>query len=157
MAGLQQQILDLIGEHHVLTLATCYKDEPYCANVFYAFLEEEQLFVFSSENSTEHMKQIAHNMFVAASIFLETDVVGKTQGMQLQGMVYQPKDELKKKAKRAYMQRFPYASLIETSFWILEPIWVKLTDDRLGFGKKLTWEKDNIVDTDFLNPSNKSS
>jgi uncharacterized protein YhbP (UPF0306 family) len=147
---MERKFIDVINEHHVLTLATCFNDEPYCANMFYVFLEEEQCFVFSSESKTHHMQQVAHNMFAAASIFLETKAVGKIQGIQLQGMVYLPDEDLAKRAKKAYLQRFPYATLISTSFWIVEPTWAKLTDNRMRIGKKLIWEKETLVDIDFL-------
>ncbi|MDR2937839.1 MAG: pyridoxamine 5'-phosphate oxidase family protein [Prevotellaceae bacterium] len=146
-----QPFIDVINAHHVLTLATCVSDEPYCSSVFYAFFEEENCFVFSSESNTKHVKDLAHNMCVAANIALETEAIGKIQGVQIQGLVHRPEGELLKRAKKAYMRRFPYAALISTTFWVLEPTWAKLTDNRLGFGKKLTWEKEALVATDFLN------
>lgn len=134
-----------------MTLATSYEDEPYCCSLFYAYMEEEGCFVFSSESSTKHVHDLAHNMFVGACIALETEAIGKIQGVQLQGLVYRPKDDMAKAARKAYMRRFPYAALIDTTFWVLEPTWAKLTDNRLGFGKKVKWEKEMLVDTDFLN------
>ncbi len=132
-------------------MATSVNDEPYCCSVFYAYLEEQGCFAFSSENSTKHVRDLSHNIFVAANIALETEAVGKIQGIQLQGIVIQPRDDLQKLARKAYMRRFPYAALINTNFWILEPTWAKLTDNRFGFGKKMLWEKDKLADTGFLN------
>jgi uncharacterized protein YhbP (UPF0306 family) len=143
--------VDFVKEHHVMTLSTCFNDEPYCCSLFYVYMEKEGYFVFSSESSTKHVQDISHNMYVSANIVLETEIVGKIQGLQLQGLVYRPQDDKVAKAvRRAYMRRFPYAALLHTTFWMLEPTWAKFTDNRLGFGKKITWEKDTLVDTGFL-------
>jgi uncharacterized protein YhbP (UPF0306 family) len=45
------------------------------------------------------------------------------------------------KASRAYLRRFPVAALMETRLWMVELTHIKMTDNRLGFGKKLVWEK----------------
>ena len=44
-------------------------------------------------------------------------------------------------ARHSYLKRFPYAALMKTSLWILELERVKFTDNRLGFGNKLHWER----------------
>ncbi|MDR3187867.1 MAG: hypothetical protein LBT94_01605 [Prevotellaceae bacterium] len=143
--------IDFVKAHHVMTLATCFNDEPYCCSLFYAYMEQEGCFVFSSESSTKHVRDFSHNIYVSANIVLETEAVGKIQGLQLQGLVYQPQDDrLAKAARRAYLRRFPYAALLSTNLWVLEPTWAKLTDNRFGFGKKLTWKKDTLIDIDFL-------
>ena len=41
---------------------------------------------------------------------------------------------------RCYYARFPYAKIMRPTLWRLEPSWMKLTDNRLGFGKKLVWQ-----------------
>ena len=151
MSNMPKAFISFIKEHHVMTLATCHDDEPYCCSLFYAYMEDEGCFVFSSESTTKHVRDLSHNMFAAACIALETEAIGKIQGVQIQGLVYRPKDSMAKAARKAYMRRFPYAALLDTTFWVLEPTWAKLTDNRLGFGKKATWKKELPVDTDFLN------
>ncbi|MGL4363688.1 MAG: pyridoxamine 5'-phosphate oxidase family protein [Bacteroidales bacterium] len=148
------QFLKIIRKHHVLTLATSVNDEPYCSTVFYAYLELENCFVFTSNLKTKHVQDLAHNMYVGGNIALETKEVGKIQGIQIQGLAFQPEKELLSVASKTYLKRFPYAILLETTFWVLEPIWAKLTDNRLGFGKKLTWERPPLVDIDFLKKTN---
>lgn len=141
---MDKRIIDFIKEHHVLTLATSVGDEPYCSNMFYVYLEEENCLIFTSDYDTRHISDITHNLVVAASIVLETETVGKIQGLQLQGMAFEVNDELKKKAKKAYLKRFPYAVLSSTPLWALEPTFAKFTNNLLGFGKKLIWKKDPL-------------
>ncbi|MGD0342664.1 MAG: hypothetical protein ABSA76_13260 [Bacteroidales bacterium] len=46
------------------------------------------------------------------------------------------------KAKNAYLKKFPVAALMDTRLWIVELTYIKMTDNRLGFGKKLIWTHD---------------
>jgi uncharacterized protein YhbP (UPF0306 family) len=136
-----KRIIEFINEHHVLTLATSNNNIPYCANCFYTYLEDEQVFVFTSDAETKHAQDALAQKKVAASIVLETKTVGKIQGIQLNGEMFQPEDELKKKAKKAYLKSFPYAALMKTNLWVLKPYFIKMTHNTLGFGKKLIWGK----------------
>ena len=138
----EKRIVEFIQEHHVLTLATSSEKGAYCSNCFYAYMENENLLVFTSDMETRHAQEALKNNYVAASIVLETNVVGKIQGIQLNGNMIRPEGELLKKAKKRYLKRFPVAQLMKTTIWILEPYFIKMTDNRLGFGKKLIWEKE---------------
>ncbi|MDF1546833.1 MAG: pyridoxamine 5'-phosphate oxidase family protein [Bacteroidales bacterium] len=138
----EKRIVEFIKEHHVLTLATSKNNEPYCANCFYAYLDDENAFVFTSDTNTKHMQDVLEQPLVAGSVVLETKTVGKIQGIQFTGLLSEPNDILHKKAKKVYLKRFPYAALMKTTLWILELNFIKMTDNRLGFGKKLIWKKD---------------
>ncbi len=145
-----KRIVDFINKHHVLTLATCFEEEPYCANCFYVYLEDDNSLVFTSDYETKHIKQASHNIYVAGSIVLETNIIGKIQGVQFQGIISRPEDDLYEKARSAYLKRFPIAMLMKTTLWVVDLTFLKFTDNRLGFGKKLIWEQELITST-FLN------
>jgi len=51
-----------------------------------------------------------------------------------------PEGDLAEKAKVAYLKRFPVAILMKTNLWVVKVRYIKMTDNRLGFGKKLIWE-----------------
>jgi uncharacterized protein YhbP (UPF0306 family) len=138
----QTKITDFIEEHHVLTLATSAENRPYCANCFYVYLKDENLFVFTSDDATKHVRDVAVNNCVAGSVVLETSTVGKIQGIQFTGRMFLPADEQAQKAHHKYMFKYPFATLMNTQLWVLEPDFIKLTDNRLGFGKKVIWKKD---------------
>ncbi|PIF06651.1 MAG: hypothetical protein CSA36_00685 [Draconibacterium sp.] len=137
----EKRIIDFIQEHHVLTLATCANNQPWCANCFYIYLEDENSFVFTSDEHTRHISEVAVNSLVAGSVVLETKTVGKIRGLQFSGKLERAEDKLLAKAKKAYLKRFPYAVLMKTTLWVLTVDYFKMTDNRLGFGKKLIWEK----------------
>lgn len=136
----EKRILEFIDEHHVLTLATSVKNNPWCANCFYIYLEEENCFVFTSDDETKHVQDVLENQNVAGSVVLETKTVGKIRGIQFRGVMSRPEKQLMSKARKAYLKRFPYAVLMKTSLWVVHLNYIKMTDNRLGFGKKLIWE-----------------
>ncbi len=136
---LDDRTINFIKKHHVLTLATTVNNHPYCANCFYVFLKEENTLVFTSDRDTKHIQDALKNSLVAGSIVLETKIIGKIQGIQFNGYLLQLQGSLLVKAKKRYLKRFPYARLMETTLWGIQITFVKHTDNRLGFGKKLIW------------------
>jgi len=70
-------------------------------------------------------------------------VVGKIQGIQFLGILSKPENEKLSKVKQRYLLRFPIATLMDTTLWTLELTHIKMTDNRLGFGKKLIWNKES--------------
>jgi uncharacterized protein YhbP (UPF0306 family) len=150
-----------VRKHHVMTLATVGADgKPWCAHVFYAWMPGEKeagadangqtgaekrskpgCFVFTTDGHTRHGAEMEANARVAAGIALETRTVGRVQGLQIEGTVHPPEGADLEKARRAYLKRFPYAAIAGLSLRLLEPSLMKLTDNTLGFGKKLIWER----------------
>lgn len=115
---------------------------PWCANCFYVYLEEENALVFTTDYDTRHGQEFIKNSLVAGSVVLETLVTGKIRGIQFQGIVSEPKEETVRLARNAYLKRFPVAILMDTHLWILRLTYIKMTDNRFGFGKKIIWEKE---------------
>lgn len=146
-----------IRRHHVMTLATVGVDgAPWVAHAFYAWMPDGNFgageggeagagsagsFVFMNNPSTRHGAEMSANARVAAGIALETRIVGRLQGVQIEGTVLRPEGDLLEKARKAYLKRFPYATVMEQPLWVLSPDRMKLTDNTLGFGKKLIWER----------------
>ena len=144
------RIIRFFKKHHVLTIATTVGNEPWCANCFYVYMKEENALVFTSDYDTRHAQDFLKNSLVAGSVVLETMVIGRIRGIQFSGIVAEPADELLTRARRAYLKRFPVAALMETRLWIVRLSYIKMTDNRLGFGKKLLWTGDSLSETDSL-------
>ncbi|MBP1674242.1 MAG: hypothetical protein H6Q24_380 [Bacteroidetes bacterium] len=140
---IDERIVRFFRKHHVLTIATSVNDEPWCANCFYVYLEEKNALGFTTGHETRHGKEFLKNKVVAGSVVLETPVIGKIRGIQFQGIVSEPEGELLKTVRKSFLKRFPVAMLMETHLWIVELTHIKMTDNRLGFGKKIIWEKDS--------------
>jgi len=139
---IDSKIIRFFRKHHVLTIATTAGNEQWCANCFYVYLEEENALVFTTDSDTRHGKEFIKNPMVAGSVVLETIVIGKIRGIQFQGIVSEPEGELLSKARWAYLKRFPPAALMDTHLWIVKLTFIKMTDNRLGLGKKIIWTHD---------------
>jgi len=124
-----------------MTLATCANNIPWCCQCFYVFLKDEVKLVFTSHEQTRHIQEALKQPIVAASIVLETKIVGKIQGLQITGRLQPIAKERFNHYKMAYLKRFPVAATMDTTYWTLEIDYMKMTDNRLLFGQKLIWER----------------
>ena len=138
---LDKRIIRFIKKHTILTLATSGKDKPYCCTCFYVYKEEENKFFITSDKKTRHIHEAAIQPVVAGAIALETSMIGKIQGVQFTGIIKEPEGKEYDQAKKIYIRKFPVAALSELEMWCIEPDFIKFTDNRLGFGKKLIWNK----------------
>ena len=132
-----EKITAFIEEHHVLSLATSLDDMPSVCSAFYAYDAQSHSFVIASSEETLHIQQVKQNPKVAGNILLETKEVGKIQGLQFFASMHPLEDE---RLKKNYFQRFPYALALLPKLWQIEVSRFKLTDNRLGFGKKIIYE-----------------
>lgn len=136
---MDERFVKFIKKHHVLTLATVSGEGmPYVANCFYAYDAKRNVLVFTSDTTTRHGAEMAANGNVAISIVLETRIVGRVQGIQIVGTAEHGDDE----ARKSYIKRFPYAAAAPLELWMVRPSMMKLTDNTLGFGKKLIWQSE---------------
>jgi len=138
---IDKRIIKFIRKHHVLTIATSVNDEPWCASCFYVYLEEENALVFTTDLKTRHGQEFLKNTKVSGAVALETKIIGKIQGIQFSGIISEPEGDLADKAQKAYIRWFPVAMIMDTHLWVVTLTHIKFTDNRLGFGKKLVWER----------------
>lgn len=141
------RIVRFVGRHRVMTLATVSEDDIRCCNLFYAYLKPETLgfsggaFVFTSPEETRHAVSFTAQPRVAASVVLESKLIGRLQGLQIQGTVHRVTEasEWYSTARNTYLTRFPFAAPMLSDLWLLEVSTLKYTDNTLGFGTKLLW------------------
>ena len=46
----------------------------------------------------------------------------------------------KKELKKLYFKAFPYAIAMNPALWQIKIDYFKMTDNKLGFGKKIIWQ-----------------
>ena len=138
---IDQQIIHFLNEHHLLTLATSQNDKPYCCNLFYVYDQVSNQLIFSTETKTKHAQDFITNTNVAGSVALETKNVSEIQGVQLLGTIQELKGEDLKIAKEHYIKAFSYAANMDVHLWAMPLNFIKMTNNKLGFGKKLIWNK----------------
>jgi uncharacterized protein YhbP (UPF0306 family) len=124
----------------VLSIATVSEKGPWCASCFYAWDQENIMLIITTDTDTRHGAEFLSNPNVAGTIALETRRVGRIRGAQFTGTVSEPAGDDLKRARRIYLRRFPYAALADLHLWGIHLNHIKLTDNRLGFGKKITWQ-----------------
>ena len=140
---LPSPIISFIKKHHVLTLSTCGNDGVWVSHCFYVFDEEKTRLIIISDLETKHAQHMLVNPTVAVGIALETRIVAKIQGLQIKAKAHLVSEAELHQVKKLYLLRFPYAALQHNpAFWSLDLVYVKMTDNRFGFGKKLIWEKE---------------
>jgi uncharacterized protein YhbP (UPF0306 family) len=138
---LHKRIKTLLRRHHVLSIATVSDRGPWCASCFYAWDEENNTLVITTDTTTRHGSEFLSNPSVAGTIALETWRVGRIWGIQFTGTITEPAGDDLLRARKIYLRRFPYAALAEVHLWVIRFDYIKLTDNRLGFGEKIIWEK----------------
>jgi|TARA_B110000967_G_scaffold75254_1_gene77893 uncharacterized protein YhbP (UPF0306 family) len=138
---IDQHIIHFLNEHHLLTLATSQNNKPYCCNLFYVYDQLSNQLIFSTETKTKHAQEFICNTNVAGSIALETKEVSKIQGVQLLGTILELKGEHLRSAKEQYIKAFSYAANMDIHLWAMPLNFIKMTHNKLGFGKKLIWKK----------------
>ena len=128
---------EFIGEHHVLAMATIQGDMSFSCSLFYSFIEEEECFIFASDEETEHMQNIMQNPDVSATIHFETKEIEHIKGIQVKGMV----EKAEARHEHLYLKEYPYAADVKNkSMWKLKITELKYTDNNLGFGQKEIWK-----------------
>ena len=132
------KIDNFLQEHHVMSLSTCRGDELSSCNLFYAYDENLNSFVVASSDDTLHVEHIKTNNIIAGTVVLETKSVGKIQGVQFRGEFVTLED---KSLKKLYFKHFPYALAMTPKLWQIKINYFKMTDNKLGFGKKIIWQE----------------
>jgi len=134
MKDKEDKINVFIEKHHVLSLATFLDGEVSVCSLFYAYSKEKHCFVVASSDETTHIKHINKNENIAGNIVLETKKIIKIQGLQFRGNFLNLED---KELKKLYFKTFPSAKIMNPKLWKIEVNHFKMTDNTLGFGKKI--------------------
>lgn len=132
-----EKIIEFLEKHHTLSLATCKDNQLSSCTLFYAYDKQTNAFIVASDTKTEHILNVLENQNVSGTIHLETDIVGKIQGIQFKAIMSAFKDE-----RKVYLKRFPFALALNPTLWSIAVDSLKMTDNRLGFGKKLMWTRE---------------
>lgn len=126
-----------IGEHHLLSLAT-YHEELWCCSLFYAYDPLNIAFIVATDPDTLHGSNVENNHTIAGTVALETKMVGKIQGIQFRGNM-----TFCEEGKGLYFDAFPFSRVMNPTLWKIRLDEIKMTDNTLGFGKKLIWKRDS--------------
>jgi uncharacterized protein YhbP (UPF0306 family) len=141
---MDQTIFNYIHLNKVLTIATSVNNKPYCANCYYAYDKTSNTLLFLSDETTRHLKESLINNSVAGTIQNGVTTVAKIQGIQFTGDFLVPTDLEQQLFYAIYYNKFPFAKARPSAIWGIKLNWIKMTDNTLGFGTKLFWEREGI-------------
>jgi uncharacterized protein YhbP (UPF0306 family) len=136
------RISAFIGSQRVATV--CCTDEqhnPYCFNCFYVFNGYDYLLYFKSSVAARHDRLLRLHSRVAGTIVAAATNLFFAQGIQFMAEVLLPGDPLAAGATAAYYRKYPLAHTMPGIIWVLALDCVKMTDNRIGMGKKMSWHR----------------
>jgi uncharacterized protein YhbP (UPF0306 family) len=139
---MDQRIRNFLHSSTNLTLATCINNLPNCASCFYAYNEELNMLVIKSSSETIHIQQALINPQVAGTILPDKLELTRIKGIQFSARLILPEGFMAEQSKKSYYKKFPFALAMSGELWTLQLTRIKMTDNTLGFGKKLIWEND---------------
>lgn len=142
----------MLEAHHTATLATTGEDGPWAATVFFASDADLNLY-FVSDHRTRHGRHLAARPEAAVAINPDCSTWGEVNGLQLIGCVQILEGMDRVAGLRRYLARFhDVGTLFETPrnadeeiiarrlkaahLYRLKPRWIRLIDNRRGFGYK---------------------
>jgi uncharacterized protein YhbP (UPF0306 family) len=128
-----------------MTLATAGPDsQPHAAAVFFAAGPDLGLYFFSEAHS-QHAQDLRENPQAAISIYPQCNDWREIRGLQMRG----PAHPLDPGAAwdtgwELYTQKFPFVNALKmivqkNSLYVFSPEWIRLVDNRRGFGHKKEW------------------
>lgn len=136
-----KRIIRFIKKHHLLTLCTTDGAAPWAASCFYIYCEENNTLIFASDANTHHIKDALQQPLVAGTIAPETLIIKRIRGVQFRGILSGVTDD---NYRKEYIRRFPAALFMPFKMWMITLHYIKMTDNRLGFGEKIIWGSDDI-------------
>lgn len=147
LIDIKRQALTLLATCRTASLATVDTDgQPHAANIQYAFDGQLNLYFVSSPDAA-HSRHIAQKPAVAVAVYDHHDSEpALIHGLQLHARATAISDPVERaKALALYTARFPFittepklaAAVERQSFYKLTPTWLRLIDNRRGFGWKV--------------------
>ncbi|HHH6086300.1 TPA: YhbP family protein [Escherichia coli] len=130
-----------LKKQHVLTWCVQQKGELWCANAFYLFDADKVAFYLLTEEKTRHAQMSGPKAHVAGTVNGQPQTIALIRGVQFKGLIRLLEDEESHLIRQIYNRRFPIARMLSTPVWEIRIDEIKFTDNTLGFGKKLVWQR----------------
>jgi uncharacterized protein YhbP (UPF0306 family) len=144
----RERLLRFLREHQVLTLAVNEAGvSAYAAALFYVVDDDLQLYVVT-DPATRHGQAMMANPSVAGTIQRDRQQWHEIRGVQFRGLCQQLHGNARAAGWQMYSAKFPFLQkpnailtqeLVNTAMWRIEPTWMRLIDNRSGFGHKEEW------------------
>lgn len=139
---MNENILQFLKEQTCATVC-CIDAEgkPYCFSCFYAFDRHEGLMYFKSSANSLHAGLMKKNPFIAGSVLPDKLNKLSIKGIQFEAVALDSKNPNVQKGMSNYFIKHPLALAMPGEIWALQINRIKMTDNTLGFGKKIIWDR----------------
>lgn len=119
------------------------KGRPHSCNIFFASDDLLRFFFVSSPQSS-HSQYMLHNAHVSGAVYAHVRLPNRVHGLQYHGRCAVVNDaDLREIAWRCYSRKYPFVlapplrkRFESEQFYMIEPTWLRFTDNRRGFGWK---------------------
>jgi uncharacterized protein YhbP (UPF0306 family) len=147
--GIHERLLAYLREHRVATLAVTDSAGVHATAVFYAVNDDLHLF-FVTDPTSRHGQALLATGTVAGTVQDDRQEWHAVTGIQFHGAVRQLDGDDRHRGWELYTARFPFlltgnvvltGALAKSALWRIEPTWLRLIDNRLGFGHKEEWHR----------------
>lgn len=135
----RERIIKFLDKAGVFVLSYCTNNTPEATPLFYAFSAKHFVLIFKSKSDSSHMKSLQHAMPVAGAILGEERSLVKLKGIQFKGTVVSLCLH-----QEVYYSRYPAARLMNGVLMEIRIDEIKMTDNTLGFGKKIVWKRETL-------------
>lgn len=155
-----REVLDYLGNHHVMTIATAAGGSGWAAAVFYVNRGFRLYFV--SDPRSRHIREGLRNQLVGAAIHEEYRNWREIKGIQLEGKLKQVPLFQTRGVLQMYLEKFPFVHelldptegvfriagrAIHARFYELVPMRVLYLDNMRSFGRPMEFDlKGEFID-----------
>ncbi|QES88655.1 PNPOx family protein [Rhizosphaericola mali] len=141
MTEINKKIIDFIDANHVISIASYHNGELWAFNAFYTFQKTtSKLIILTSKNSV-HGTLLLQNSSITGTISDQTLEVSQLIGLQFSGKMYPAVENEIDIYLKKYQDKFPISKNMKETVWLVEFDKLKYTDNTLGFGAKIFWER----------------
>lgn len=139
---MNEKIAEFISKQTCGNLA-CVDEQgiSWCFSFFYSFDAEAGLLYYKSSTDTRHSIIIHTNPKVSGTILPDKLNFLAIKGIQFEGIVLSSDDPQAANASGHYHKKHPIALTMPGVVWTIRLDHVKFTDNSLGIGKKLNWNR----------------
>ena len=134
----------LLEETTTMVLGTRMPDgTPRATPVFFA-TDDGLRPIFLSDPASVHCRNLAASPQASAAMYPEEGDWRKLRGVQMTGLARALDGSEAEAARRTYARRFPFvaelaSSMAASRMYAFTPSWVRLIDNRRGFGFQQEW------------------
>jgi len=142
----EKEISLFIKENKIASIACIDENNnPYCFNCFYVFDEMNFLLFFKSSLETYHSRSLSKRQNVAGSILPDKINLVALKGIQFTGTIITDNFPGNINPDSFFHKRLPLALVKPGHVWCIQLEMVKMTDNTNIFGKKLKWQKAELL------------